>query len=134
MSTLAYTGELTVVTCWCGTVHAVPSELRDYQLRQHRDGRQVIEVYCPLGHTYTPAGEGEAAKLQRRLQAEREAVARARAQRDQAEASLKAQKAATTRAKKRHAAAVCPCCQRSFVQLRRHMATKHPNYDPAAVG
>lgn len=134
MSTLQYTGELTVVTCWCGMVHAVPTDLRDYQMRCHRDGVKMPDIYCPLGHTHAPAGEGEAAKLQRRLQAEREAAARARAQRDQVEASLRAQKAATTRAKKRHAAAVCPCCQRSFVQLRRHMATKHPDYDPVANG
>jgi uncharacterized protein (UPF0212 family) len=27
---------------------------------------------------------------------------------------------------------VCPCCNRSFAQLRRHMAAKHPEYAEAA--
>jgi DNA repair exonuclease SbcCD ATPase subunit len=26
---------------------------------------------------------------------------------------------------------ICPCCKRSFVQLARHMATKHPEYGDA---
>lgn len=34
----------------------------------------------------------------------------------------------TTRAKKRAATGTCPCCGRSFVQLRRHMAAKHPDH------
>jgi hypothetical protein len=42
------------------------------------------------------------------------------------ERRLRAQKGATTRAKKRAVAATCPCCGRSFSQLRRHMAAKHP--------
>lgn len=26
---------------------------------------------------------------------------------------------------------VCPCCQRSFENLRRHMASKHPEFNPS---
>jgi len=44
---LTYTGELTVVTCWCGMTHAVPIELRNYQLREHEAGR-TFSVHCPL--------------------------------------------------------------------------------------
>ncbi|MHB8492459.1 MAG: hypothetical protein ACYDA6_09655 [Solirubrobacteraceae bacterium] len=137
-SSLTYTGELVVVTCWCGMRHAVPAELRDYQLRQHRDGLAQTDIYCPLGHSYIISGKGEAEKLreqleqeQRRLQAARDRAARIGAARDQAEASARAYKGAATRARTRAAAAVCPCCKRSFVQLRRHLATKHPDYDPA---
>jgi len=32
-----------------------------------------------------------------------------------------------TKLKKRVTNGVCPCCHRSFQNLRRHMATKHPN-------
>jgi hypothetical protein len=32
------------------------------------------------------------------------------------------------KARKRAAAALCPCCNRSFVQLRRHLASQHPDY------
>src|SRR5262245_30141922 len=41
MTTLTYTGELTVLTCWCGMRHAVPVELHNFQKRQHADGRKV---------------------------------------------------------------------------------------------
>lgn len=135
MSNLKYTAELVVVTCWCGTRHAVPEELRDIQDRQHRDGLAVIGIYCPLGHQHIPSGKGEAAELREQLEAEQEKLrrqqdraARLVAERDQAEASARAHKGAATKAKKRAAAAVCPCCNRSFVQLRRHLETKHPNY------
>lgn len=140
MSTLTYTGELTILTCWCGMAHAVPSELRNYQLRQHRDGRPVIDIYCPLGHTHVPAGDGEAAMLRRQLDqsqaAAKRANERANAERDlrrDTERRLIAQKGATTKAKQRHAAGVCPVCKRSFVQMRRHMESKHPDYEPKAT-
>lgn len=128
--TLTFVGELTVITCWCGMRHAVPSELRNFQQRQHNDGGSVTSIYCPLGHQHAPAGEGEAAKLRRHLQTEADERTRAEAEREQAEASARAHKGAATKARKRAAAALCPCCNRSFVQLRRHMATKHPDFEP----
>ena len=131
--TLRYSGRLVVVMCWCGMRHAVPEELDDFQDRQYDNGVEQTSIYCPLGHTHIRAGDGAAAKLERQLQAERERAARLAAQRDQAEASARAHKGAATRARKRAAAAVCPCCKRSFVQLRRHMAAKHPDYDPDSV-
>ena len=66
-STLRYSGDLTIVKCWCGIPHTVPTELRNHQLRQHADGHQV-NVYCPLGHIYVVAGEPEAAQLRKRLE------------------------------------------------------------------
>lgn len=35
-----------------------------------------------------------------------------------------------TRIKRRAKNGVCPCCNRSFKNLARHMKTKHPNFDP----
>lgn len=130
--TMEFTDTLVVVTCWCGINHAIPDNLRSYQERCHRDGREPHYVYCPLGHTHAPAGKGEAEKLRERLADERARSGRLAARADQAEARRRAQKAATTKARKRHAAGVCPCCNRSFKQLRRHMASQHPDYDPAA--
>ena len=34
--------------------------------------------------------------------------------------------AAKARLEKRVRSGLCPCCKRSFVNLKRHMATKHP--------
>jgi len=130
--TISYGGTLVVLTCWCGIAHAVPQSLRDEQLRQHESGH-AMDVYCPLGHSHVPAGESRAEKLSRRLELEKEIRARVAAERDQAQASARAHKGAATKARKRAAAALCPCCNRSFVQLRRHMAAKHPDYDPAAA-
>lgn len=120
--TMNYTGELTITTCWCGMVHAVPRELYEYQQRAHRDGhREVPDIYCPLGHAHIPSGESKAAQLKREL-AERDA--QLTAVRDQLAAAEREQ----TRVAKRVANGVCPCCNRSFVQLARHMKCKHPDY------
>lgn len=129
--TLTYTGELVVVTCWCGTAHAVPKGLRDHQLSEHRDGRK-FDVFCPLGHSYIVSGKSKWREEQERADA---AEARLLATRDQLAAERKAHtatKANLTKTKKRVAGGVCPCCNRSFVQLTRHMATKHPGYGGTA--
>lgn len=42
--------------------------------------------------------------------------------------SLTAHKGHTTRIKKRIAAGVCPCCNRTFQNLARHMENKHKEY------
>lgn len=131
--TMEFTDTLVVVTCWCGINHAVPENLRDFQLRQHRDGKPVTSIYCPLGHQHAPAGKGEAEKLRETLARERDRAARLAAQRDQAEASARAYKGAATRARKRAKAGTCPCCKRTFQQLARHMASQHPGFDPEAV-
>ncbi len=132
MSTLTYYASLTVTTCWCGMRHAIPEELHNIQLRQHRNGERVTPVYCPIGHAHIPAGEGEAQRLQKQLERAEQRRQAERDLREHTERQLAAQKGATTKAKKRAAAAVCPVegCGRSFVQLRRHMATKHPDYEP----
>lgn len=137
--TMEFTDRLTVVTCWCGINHAVPENLRSFQERQHRDGKNVMSIYCPLGHEHRPAGEGKAARLARELEEEKDRRARIAAARDRERARADenerrriAQKAATTRLGKRAKAGTCPCCNRTFKQLARHMANQHPEFDPAA--
>lgn len=132
-TTLRYTGELVILTCWCGVTHAVPDSLRDEQLRQHDAGRSPLGIYCPLGHTHIPAGEGESAKLKRQLAFERDQLAAARAERDQIEASRRAIKGQVTKLRKRVVAGACPFgCHRHFVNLERHVATKHAGQELAA--
>jgi hypothetical protein len=133
MATLTYSGSLTVSTCWCGLRHAVPTELHEHQRRAHRNGEHVPTIYCPLGHPYVPSGKGEAAKLREQLERERDRAARLAASRDQAEASARAYKGVATRARRRASAGVCPCCNRTFQQLARHMKTKHPDFEPVPV-
>lgn len=97
--------------------------------------------YCPNGHqlvfTETKldkitaernrlAKETEAAKTaaERERQWRVEAYEEARA----AQRRLAAQKGVTTRMKNRVANGVCPCCNRTFNNLQRHMATKHAGF------
>jgi hypothetical protein len=122
---------LVVVTCWCGMRHAIPKELDEFCHREHRDGKSHT-VYCPLGHTYSIAGEGESKRLAREL-------AQERAKHDQTKAALRSADTALVSERKKSASVakrvgngVCPCCNRSFVNLQRHMKTKHPKFKDVA--
>jgi hypothetical protein len=128
MSTLTYTGQLVVLTCWCGMRHAVPSELREHQLRQHNDGLSVDSVYCPLGHSHVPSGEGEAERLRKQLEREQQRHSATRSLLQHEERSHAATRGHLTRTKRRVGNGVCPCCHRTFQQLSRHMKAKHPEY------
>jgi hypothetical protein len=120
-TTLSYTGQLIVEVCWCGIHHGVPSELVEMQRRQFRDGEKQTVIYCPLGHAWSNAGEGQAVRLQRELE---ETKTQLVATRDQ----LQAAEREAARAKKRAARGICPCCKRSFVNVARHVAGQHPTY------
>ncbi len=128
METLTYSGTLVTTVCWCGTRHAIPQELYEMVERQHRDGRNQTDIYCPLGHAWTFAGEGEATRLQRQLAEERRRASATRELLDHEQRSHAATRGHLTRTKKRVAHGVCPCCNRSFANVERHMKSKHPNY------
>jgi superfamily II RNA helicase len=126
---LAFSGNLVVEECYkCHVMFAMPQDLKDRCLRNHN-----IEFFCPNGHGQVYTGKTEAQKLRERLaEEERKAEAlraRARAaedQRDAAERSKAATKGALTKAKKRAVNGVCPCCQRHFPNVQKHMEAKHP--------
>ena len=92
--------------------------------------------FCPNGHKqYYPQGETEEDKLRRELQraqqrlAEKDdAVRRQRELREAAERSAAAYRGQVTKIKKRAGKGVCPCCNRHFTNLQRHMASQHPNF------
>jgi hypothetical protein len=134
-ATMQYTGRLVITSCWCGIHMAIPEDL--YDIAQRKEGKQV---WCPLGHTFVYGDaenkrlRREAAQAQARLEEERRRrMAEAELRRD-TELRLRAQKGATTKARKRHAAGVCPACKRTFSQLARHMESQHPDFDPAHHG
>lgn len=118
---------LVVFTCArCGIPYGLPE---DYIERRRQDGRAH---YCPNGHSLS-YHETEADKLRRRLKFAEDSRARAAAQRDQAKASARAHKGHVTRIKKRIANGVCPCCNRTFKDVARHMKSQHPEFDPAST-
>lgn len=125
--TVSFTDTLVVMTCWCGINHAVPSDLRNFQQREHDDGRSYF-IYCPLGHQHTPAGQSRAQRLTAQLDAEQTRTRRLREEVERERRSHSATKGQITKLKRRIGKGVCPCCNRHFANVERHMATQHPDY------
>lgn len=117
----------------CGLTFGISTEFEDRRRNDHRT------FYCPNGHSLSFNGpshaerERDAARQlaeresRRRKWAEQDAE-RVRAQRDTANRSAAAYKGWATRIRNRIANGVCPCCNRSFTNVRRHMTTQHPGY------
>jgi hypothetical protein len=109
----------------CGTPFAWPQYLRD---ARYRDGKTF---YCPNGHGQSWS-ENDADRLRKQLDESTRANTRLA---EQVRAAQMAEQAAevarvkaereTKRIKKRVAAGICTCCNRTFQNLARHMATKH---------
>lgn len=116
------------ITCYrCETQFIIPTDLYRARKIDHHS------FWCPLGHEqHFPEGKTKEERLRERVEmAERDA----RFWRDQKQSEARrhaATKGQVTKLKNRAKAGVCPCCDRSFVQLARHIATKHPDFQAAA--
>lgn len=125
----------------CGALQAMTREA-NIVLRQ-----SSATFYCVHGHQrHYPQGKTVEEKLRDQLEAERRE--RRRAEQRIAEKNDEVQaawatatrernrangyKGHATRITKRAKAGVCPCCNRTFAQLARHMATQHPQFTPEA--
>ncbi len=71
------------------------------------------------------AEEGRDWQREMRLTAEKDAAHQRR--------KAAAARGQLTKTKKRIAKGICPCCNRSFVNLERHMTGQHPDYAPGAA-
>lgn len=120
------TVDLEVLSCWvCGCTFGVP-----YSVKQNMKSRGET-LFCPKG---CRLGLGEPDWKRRQAQLERQlSTAKRRADNlenraESAERSLSATKGVVTRLKNRASKGVCPCCNRHFSNLQRHMETQHPDY------
>lgn len=107
----------------CGIVFALPEEMLD-RARANPD----IWWHCPNGHQWHYPVKTESQKLREA----KDALARERARHEQTVARLRATKGVVTKQRtklERVSKGVCPCCNRSFRDLKRHMSTKHPDYN-----
>lgn len=110
----------------CGIAYGVPE---DFRRRRQEDG---VSWYCPRGHKvcYLKSDvqglRDELARERHRLDQVRAEANHQRDMRGAAERSLSATKGVVTRIRNRVGKGVCPCCNRTFQDLGRHMATKHP--------
>jgi hypothetical protein len=118
----------TEICCNCHIAFAMPKELQD---RRRTEGGTF---YCPNGHGQHYA-KTENQKLREQLdransdsQYWRQRKVDADAQKEATERRLSAQKGQVTKLKRRITNGVCPCCSRSFSNLRRHMSSQHPDF------
>lgn len=104
-----FTIEFTEINCGgCGVVYFIP----DYLYKSLRETHKGF--HCPNGCIRVFNVKSEAEKLKDQLTIERAAH-------DQTKADLHSK----AKQLKRVACGVCPCCNRTFKNLARHMATKH---------
>lgn len=115
----------------CGCVFGMEEGYYQARRRDHRTW------YCPNGHPRAFKGESEEEKLRRERNQLKQQIAykddRIREERERAEHERRraiGYKGHATKLAKRAKAGVCPCCKRSFVNVARHMASKHPNFGP----
>jgi len=128
--TQPFVGTLVVTSCGkCGVTFGMPEDFVAERRKDH------ATFYCPNGDPRAYLGENEAERLRRLLdnanQAltnERREVDRVRLQREGVSHQLRATRGVVTRIKNRIARGVCPCCHRSFGDLRAHMDTQHPGF------
>lgn len=115
----------TVSCAHCGVTFALTDSFIDFR---RRNGESF---YCPNGHSLTYDSEFE--RLKRTLEAERRKLAEADARLSQANTTIARERDARANAEKKHKRkmrritnGVCPCCNRTFTDLGRHMKSKHP--------
>lgn len=112
----------------CGIEFAMP-EGRHNWLVDHKG----VLFFCPNGHAQSFSGETEAQKLQRALDAKKRELDAANHQLENVRELNEKHLTNLVKANKKLERArngICPCCKRSFSALRRHMATKHPDFKP----
>lgn len=138
--TTTYYATLSHCECYkCGIMFGIPAEYHQ-KLKDHG-----AAFFCPVGHQQHYM-ETEMTRLRQKVERAERAVGKAeratvreRAEHDQTredlqhtEARRRGEKAAKTRIKKRLAKGVCPCCNRYFENLRRHMDGQHPEFEDHA--
>lgn len=128
--------EIEIIECpQCG----IPTRVTAAFVRERRADRRSF--YCLWGHpmnynrsTVDKLREDLALankKIETAKQREAELADQIRMQAERAAAAERRTSAArgvATRLKNRAAAGVCPCCNRSFSQLRAHMEKQHPGF------
>lgn len=128
--------KLTEIHCGsCGVLHAIPTVM--YEAALEEGGFW----HCPNGHS---RGWREGRRAKEEIRRERDLLKQRLAQKDDeiaaAARSLEeerrrsaAYRGEATKVRNRAKAGVCPCCNRTFQNVARHMGTKHPDFDPKVI-
>lgn len=118
--------------CECGGVYAISATL----VAQAKALGGFKKTWkCPYCDTTRGYGSGtvdnlkeQIATLERRNQIIRESRDWHEKEAEHFRKSRDGMKGALTKVKNRISKGVCPCCNRTFADLQRHMTTKHPKY------
>lgn len=119
---MAYTIEgeqFEMVQCTCAVRYLIPSILNQQAKNRRGPAPGKHSIHCPNGHSWYYTGESDADKMRR----ERDRAVQKQARLAEEIASKERE---IKRIKKRSAAGVCSCCNRTFTNMARHMKTKHP--------
>ena len=124
--------EFVTETCiTCGVIFGMQGEFKEWRLKKH------TSFYCPNGHSMCYTSETPEQKLQRELDATKLAVETAKRDAEwQRQLREKAEKKHKREVRKLHVRVgngVCPCCNRTFSNLARHMGAKHPEFKSEVV-
>lgn len=113
----------TETCCNCSMLFAV---LQDFNRLRREDGKTF---YCPAGHAqhYKP-GNSDADKLRREVEREKQMREAAEGRAGKAEQNLAQVTKAHRKMRERVMNGVCPCCNRSFANLREHMKSEHADF------
>src|SRR5688572_4231489 len=107
----------------CGLEFSVPRAF--YELKK----ADSTVWRCPNGHErYFPRGKSREELLREELDRTERNLKFEKRQRRLAEKQAQSFKGQVTKIKNRVGKGVCPCCNRSFVNLQRHMHTQHPDF------
>lgn len=109
----------------------------EHMYNTRRNNHQTF--YCPNGHPGAFKGkteiekkleeaEKQLANQKARLEWAEADSKRAKEARDQAQRQASAARGQVTKIKNRVGNGVCPCCNRTFQNLLRHMHTQHPEF------
>ncbi len=116
---------ITYVECYrCG----IPIAMTPQQERLFRTYSKET-FYCVLGHGQV-FREGEVDQLKKQLRDAQDRTTQAQTQRDNYIALLDLEEKKRRKLEKRIQNGVCPHCHRTFANLRRHMAGRHPGRSP----
>lgn len=115
----------------CGITFAMPKQFDE---EKQREGASGDGFYCPNGHCRAYK-ETTVVILERQLAREKQRTDQLAAEtkdlrnrKAAVERTLTATRGVVTRIKNRVKNGVCPCCNRSFANLHRHMQSQHPGF------
>ena len=113
----------------CDAMVILPSSTMKELRRNHNS------FYCYRGHPMSFGHDSDIEKLKKQLEKKEELLQRqikrtewAKEAEKQTEYKRRAIKGQLTKVKNRIKNGVCPCCNRSFANMAKHMANQHPNY------